>query len=332
MAELRLDPVRHRWVITGKRVAMPDALDSGAACPFCPGNERYTPKAICERGDAGGAWRVRVFHDRAPLFRVEGALDRQGQGMFDRMNALGAHEVVVDTRQHGKHLGELTPDEIADVLEIYRDRIIDLKGDHRFRYVTVYKNQGWAVPSSHEHSHSQILATPVVPALVERELRWSLFHYQRKQRCIYCDVLDQELQSGERIVDQNPGWVCLCPYAARFPYEVWLLPSSHESSFERDMASRERLVSLAAFLKVNLQRIQKISPRLHFSLHTEPNMASRGPESARWESIPDDFHWHIEIYPELENHAGVVNGEGFYFNPIPAEEAAPILRKIEPEV
>ncbi|MCL5670244.1 MAG: galactose-1-phosphate uridylyltransferase [Acidobacteria bacterium] len=331
MAELRLDPVRRRWIITGKRVPMPDALDSGAACPFCPGNERFTPKAIRERLDSAGTWRVRVFHDRAPLFRVEGSLGSEGEGMFDRMNALGAHEIVVETNQHGKLLGELTPDEIADVLEIYRDRMLDLKGDHRFRYVSVFKHQGRGKSPYEEHSHSQILATPVVPALVERELRWSLIHYRRKQRCLYCDILHQELQSGKRVVDESADCVCLCPYAARFPYEVWLIPSEHESSFERAMATSSRLISLAGFLKENLLRIQKISPQLHFSLHTEPNMASSGPGPDRWQTIPDDYHWHFEIYPELENEPGVIDGEGFYFNPISGEDAAPVLRKIEPE-
>lgn len=331
MAELRLDPVRRRWIITGKREPMPDALDSGTRCPFCPGNECFTPKPILERLGAEGVWQVRVFHDRAPLFRVEGSLGSEAEGMFDRMNALGAHEIVVETNQHGKMLAELPTDQIADVLETYRDRILDLKRDHRFRYVSVFKIQGRGRAVHEEHSHSQILATPVLPALAERELRWSVFHYRRKQRCIFCDILHQEVPSGERVVDEGAEYVCLCPYAARFPYEVWVLPIEHASSFEQDLATRPRLLSLAAFLKMNLLRIQKISRRLRFSLHTEPNMASRKPEPDRWQTVPDDYHWHIEIHPELDAEPGTINGEGFYFNPIPAEEAADILRKIELE-
>lgn len=331
MAELRLDPVRRRWIITGKRVPMPDTLDSGTACPFCPGNERFTPQAIHERLDSSGVWRVRVFHDRAPLFRVEGLLGSEAEGMFDRMNALGAHEVVVETSQHDKSLGELTPDEIADVLETYRDRIIDLKRDRRFRYVSVSKHQERGLPFHDTHSHSQILATPVVPGVVERELRWSLFHYRRRQRCVYCDILHQEVQSGKRIVDESAACVCLCPFAARFPYEVWLVPTVHESSFERDMATRPRLISLAEFLKTNLLRIQKISPRLRFSLHTEPNLGSQTPEADQWETIAESYHWHIEIHPELEGEPGHISEEGFHYNPIPAEEAALTLRKIQPE-
>jgi UDPglucose--hexose-1-phosphate uridylyltransferase len=329
MAELRLDPVRRRWVVTGERQPMPDALDSGARCPFCPGNERFTPKPILERLGAEGVWQIRVFHDRAPLFRVEGELGSEGEGMFDRMNALGAHEIVVETNQHGKTLGELPPDQIADVLGTYRDRIIDLKRDHRFRHVSIFKIQGRGKAACDEHSHSQILATPVVPALVERELRWSVFHYRRKQRCIFCDILHQETQSRERVVDESADYVSLCPYAARFPYEVWVVPFGHNSSFEQDLTTRPQLLSLAAFLKMDLLRMQKISDRLRFSLHTEPNMASRKPEPDRWQTIPDDYHWHFEIHPELGEEPGMMDGEGFYYNPIPAEEAAGMLRKIE---
>ncbi len=329
MPVLRLDPVRRRWVITGKRPAMPDALDSGDLCPFCPGNEGYTPAPIREHRDAAGHWDVRVFHDRSPLFRVEGGLNREPEGMFDRMNALGAHEIVVESNQHGKTLAELSPEHIACVLEICRDRIIDLKRDPRFRYVSVFKEQGRVRPAAEEHGHSQILAIPVIPTLVERELRWSLFHFQRKERCIYCDILHQESQAGKRIVDESAEDVCLCPYASRFPYEICVLPVRHNSSFERDMATQARLLSLARFLKINLLRVQKISDKLRLVVHTEPNLAAYGSESDRWKTVREDFHWHIEIYPELDGETGHFDAESFYFNPVPAEEAALALRALE---
>jgi UDPglucose--hexose-1-phosphate uridylyltransferase len=329
MPVLRLDPVRRRWVITGKRPAMPDALDSGELCPFCPGNEGFTPASICEHRDANGQWDVRVFHDRAPLFHVEGGLNREGEGMYDRMNALGAHEIVVETNQHGKSLAELAPGHIACVLEICRDRIVDLKQDPRFRYVSMFKDQGRVRPAAEEHGHSQILAIPVLPTLVERELRWSLFHYQRKERCIYCDILHQETQLGKRIVDQNSDFVCLCPYASRFPYEICVLPLQHNSSFERSMGTEPRLFSLAKFLKSSLMRVQRISDKLRLVLHTEPNLSSNGADSDRWKTVRDDFHWHFEIYPELEADTGHFDAESFYYNPIPAEDAALALRAIE---
>ncbi|TAM84787.1 MAG: galactose-1-phosphate uridylyltransferase [Acidobacteria bacterium] len=331
MPLLRLDPVRRRWVITGKRPAMPDALDSGELCPFCPGNESFTPASIREHRDANGHWDVRVFHDRAPLFRVEGGLNREGEGIYDRMNAVGAHEIVVETNQHGKPLAELAPQHIACVLEICRDRILDLKQDLRFRYVSMFKDQGRVRPAGEEHSHSQVLAVPVIPTLVERELRWSLFHYQRKERCIYCDILYQETRLGTRVVDENPDFVCLCPYASRFPYEIWVLPVQHFSAFERDMAAGPRLHSLARFLKTALLRVQKVSSKLRLSLHTEPNLAAYGTETTRWKTVRDDYHWHFEIYPELDGESDHFDAESFYYNPIPAEDAALALRSIEVE-
>lgn len=329
MPLLRLDPVRRRWVITGQRPPLPDALDSGALCPFCPGNEGFTPKPIREHRDVGGQWDVRVFHDRAPLFRVEGGLDREPDGMFDRMNALGAHEIVVETDRHGRTLAELSPDRIVRVLEIWRDRIIDLKRDPRFRYVSVFKDQGRVRPAVEEHAHSQILAIPVIPTLVERELRWSLFHFQRKERCIYCDILRQECQMGKRVVDSNSDYACLCPYASRFPYEICVLPIHHSSTFERDMASEPWLEGLARFLKMSLLRVEKISDRLRLVLHTEPNLSAQGGNRDRWKTVRDDFHWHIEIYPEIDSDTGHFDAESFYYNPVPAEEAAVVLRGLE---
>jgi len=329
MPVLRLDPVRRRWVITGQRPAMPDALDSAELCPFCPGNEGFTPPAIREHKDACGKWDVRVFHDRAPLFHVEGGLNREAEGLYDRMNALGAHEIVVESNQHGKTLATLAPEHIARVLEVCRDRICDLKQDPRFRYVSLFKDQGGARPAAEEHGHSQILATPVIPSLVERELRWSLVHFQRKERCLYCDVLYQEIQTGTRMVDRSQDFVCLCPYASRFPYEICVLPAEHNSSFERDMAGEERLLRLARFLKLALLRVEKISDRLRLVLHTEPNLAATEADPDRWKTVRDDFHWHIEIYPELEADTGHFDAESFYYNPIPAEDAALALRAIE---
>jgi UDPglucose--hexose-1-phosphate uridylyltransferase len=329
MPVLRLDPVRRRWVITGQRPAMPDALDSAELCPFCPGNEGFTPPAIREHKDAGGKWDVRVFHDRAPLFHVEGGLNREAEGLYDRMNALGAHEIVVESNQHGKTLAMLAPEHIARVLEICRDRICDLKQDPRFRYVSLFKDQGQARPAAEEHGHSQILATPVLPTLVERELRWSLSHFKRKERCLYCDVLHQEIQTGTRMVDRSQDFVCLCPYASRFPYEICVLPAEHNSSFERDMASEGRLLRLARFLKLALLRVEKISDRLRLVLHTEPNLAATDADPDRWKTVREDFHWHIEIYPEMEAATGHFDAESFYYNPIPAEDAALALRAME---
>lgn len=330
MAELRLDSATHRWVVTGKRPVMPDVEDAGAVCPFCPGNERLTPKPIREWRDASGAWRVRVFHDRAPVFRIEGGLDRRGEGMFDRMNTVGAHEIVVETSEHGVTMAQLPAEQIAKITEVCRDRILDLKRDSRFRYVSLFKDQGPVVPTLQGHGHSQILATPVLPQLLEIEFRWGLFHFRKRERCLYCDIIQQEIRQEKRVVDQSADFIALCPFASRSPYEMWLLPLRHSSSFEKDLADPGRVAALASFLKSGLQRVENISVSLHVVVHTEPNLEARGPSRDWWKTITEDFHWHIEIHPDVEGQRRFLGSEGFYFNPIPAEEAALVLRALGP--
>jgi UDPglucose--hexose-1-phosphate uridylyltransferase len=330
MAELRLDPVTRRWVVTGKRPVMPDVRDSAALCPFCPGSEQLTPKAIREWREAGGDWSVRVFHDRAPLFRVEGGTDRRGEGVFDRMNTVGAHEIVVETPQHGVTMAQLPAQQIARVAELCRDRILDLKHDRRFRYVSLFKDQHPLAPTLQGHSYSQIIASPVLPHLLEVEFRWSRAHFLKRDRCLFCDILQQEIRQEKRVVDQNAEFIALCPFASRSPYAVWILPLRHASSFENDLMEPARVLSLAGFLKSCLQRVEKISDTLHVVVHTEPNLESRKPAKDWWKTMPEDFHWHIEIHPDVEGRRRYLGSEGFYFNPISAEEAALVLRALEP--
>lgn len=330
MAELRLDPVTRRWVVTGKRPVMPDAENFGAVCPFCPGNERLTPKAIRECLDANGAWSARVFHDRAPVFRIEGALDRRGEGMYDRMNTLGAHEIVVETPQHGLTLAQLPPEQIAKITEVCRDRVLDLKRDRRFRYVSLFKDQMPVAPTLKGHAHSHILATPVLPQDLGIKFRWSRFHFLKKDRCLYCDMIQQEVRQEKRVVDQNADFIALCPFASRSSYELWVLPLRHSSSFEKDLSDSARLKSLASFLKTSLQRIENISVLLHVVVHSEPNLEARGWPKDWWKTIAEDFHWHIEMNPSVEGQRRYLGSEGFYFNPIPGEEAALVLRALAP--
>jgi UDPglucose--hexose-1-phosphate uridylyltransferase len=330
MAELRLDPVTRRWVVVGRRPVMADMLDIDAGCAFCPGNERMTPPPIREVRDGTGAWTVRVFHDRAPIFRVEGGQDRRAEGMFDRMNPIGAHEVIVETAQHGMTLAQLPREQVAQIIEVTRDRILDLKRDRRFRYVSLFKNQRPPSPSLQGHSYSQIVASPVLPQVMEMELRWSRSHFLRKDRCLFCDIIQQEVTEDKRVVDRDGEFVALCPFASHSPYEIWVLPLEHSSSFENYVSESTRILSLASFLKISLQRIERISNSLHAVVHTEPNLEAHKPTKDWWRTVAEDFHWHIEIHPDVEGQRRYLGSEGFYFNPIPAEEAAVVLRALEP--
>jgi UDPglucose--hexose-1-phosphate uridylyltransferase len=246
------------------------------------------------------------------------------------MNTLGAHEIVVETPQHGVTMAGLPVEQLARVIEVFRDRILDLKGDHRFRYVSVFKDQRAVTPTLQGHAHSQILASPVLPLVMQNEFRWSQEHFQKKERCLCCDIINQEIRQEKRVVDQSPDFIALCPFAARAPYELWILPLGHASSFEKDLQNAGRLKSLAAFLKNCLQRVEDLSPELHVVLHTEPNVDARGWPQGWWGTIEEDFHWHIEITPDIEGQRRVFGSEGFYFNPIPAEEATLVLRALGP--
>lgn len=310
---------------------MADFDDAESICPFCPGNEHFTPPPIRELGDGEGAWSARVFHDRAPLFLVEGKEDRRAVGMFDRMNPIGAHEIVVETPQHGVTMAQLPASQVAKCLGLYRDRILDLKRDNRLRYVSVYKDQGLGSANEHGHSHSQVLASPVLPQFLELEFRWSKMHFERRERCLLCDCIQQENEEEKRLVDRNSDFIAFCPFASRSPYELWVLPIRHSSSFEKDLAEPVLVKSLAAFLKSCLQRIQNISPILHFVIHTEPNLEARKHSADWWSTVREDYHWHIELHPDVEGERRYLGSEGFYFNPIPAEEAALVLRALEPD-
>ncbi len=328
MPELRQDPVNGRWVIIaserGRRPTDFDtapAVESNGFCPFCPGNESVTPDTTHVIHDDADQWQLRVFPNKFPVLEVEGDADRSGEGVYDRMNGLGAHEVIVETRSHDEQLTDLSLDQIGQVIRAYQARYIDLKRDFRFRYILIFKNHGEAAGSSLAHSHSQLIALPVIPKRVHEELVGAKRHYDFKERCIFCDILRQELEDGRRVVLENEGFAALSPYAARFPFETWILPKEHQSCFEH--LSDEQIEQLARILKNLLVRLRETlnDPPFNFMIHTTP--AQDGPNGY--------YHWHIEVIPKLTKVAGFEWGSGFYVNPTPPEEATTFLREARTE-
>lgn len=338
MPELRKDPITGRWVIIsterGKRPndflrESVSPLPNGKNCPFCPGNEAKTPPEILVYGRSNGGantagWTVRVVPNKFPALGIEGDLDREGEGLFDKMNGVGAHEVIVETPDHAASLASLPERAVEDVLWAYRDRMLDLKNDKRFRYVLIFKNHGEAAGASVEHTHSQLIALPIVPRRVREEVDNSWHYYDEKERCIFCDIIRQERDTGERVIGENDHFITLSPYASRFPFEMWLLPKVHGSSYENNQSTM--YASLARMLKDTLMRLDVVldRPAYNFMIHTSPV----------GEEINDHYHWHIEIIPKLTKVAGFEWGTGFYINPTPPEESARFLReaKITPPV
>jgi UDPglucose--hexose-1-phosphate uridylyltransferase len=229
-------------------------------------------------------------------------------------------------------LAQLPEQHFAHLLELFRDRILDLKQDRRLRYVSLFKDQHAPSPTLRGHAYSQVLGTPVLPQLLEIEFRWSLKHFLKRERCIYCDALQQELLEEKRLVDQTTDFVAFCPFGSRCSYELWVAPVRHSSSFENDLTEPGRVAALAPFLKSCLQRVEKLSQSLHLVVHTEPNLQAWKPTKEWWKTVPDDYHWHIEIQPDVEGRRRFLGTEGFHFNPIPAEQAALVLRALEPSI
>jgi UDPglucose--hexose-1-phosphate uridylyltransferase len=261
-------------------------------------------------------WRVRVVPNKFPVLGIEGDLNRAGEGMYDRMNGIGAHEIIIETPDHAATLSDMTERQIEETLWAYKDRINDLKKDHRFRYIILFKNHGEAAGASLDHPHSQLIALPVIPKRVKEELDGSQLYYQLKERCIYCDIVHQEAAAAVRMVMETDRFAVINPYAPRFPFETWILPKRHDSHFEE--ADVGTLRNLAWVLRSTMRKIDKVleRPAYNFIVHSAPCQ----------EAPLAHFHWHLEIIPKLTKVAGFEWGTGFYINPTPPEESAKFLR------
>ena len=330
MPELRKDPVIRRWVIIAtERGARPTDFKSAPRvisrgfCPFCEGNEDKTPPEILSYRDSGGrnesGWRVRVVSNKFPALQIEGGLDKRGEGMYDLMRGIGAHEVIIETPEHVTSLTDQTAEHIEEVLWCYSERLNDLKNDKRFAYGLVFKNVGAVAGASLEHTHSQLIVTPVIPRTVNGEMGGCREFFQYHGRCLFCDMIVQETSSGSRVVVDSDRYLAFEPFASRFPFETWIVPKTHRSNFET--TPREELEELARVLRESLVRLESAleNPAYNYIIHSAPF----GQEDL------DLYHWHIEIIPRLTKIAGFEWGTGFYINPVPPERAAEFLRNVE---
>jgi UDPglucose--hexose-1-phosphate uridylyltransferase len=330
MPELRKDPVLGRWIIISKERSkrptdflVEKAVTTGGFCPLCPGHEGNTPaEVLAFRNDIhtpkdSPGWQVRVVPNKFPALVIEGNLDKEAEGLYDKMNGIGAHEVIIESPDHDVDFAYLAIDEMALVFKAYKNRIEDLAMDRRFQYVMIFKNHGRAAGASLEHSHSQLVALPVLPRLIVSEIEGSISYYKYKERCIFCDIVKQEIKQEVRVVCQNENFITITPFAPKTPFEMWILPKKHSSSYRGQ--DDQMLYSLAQIFSESLQRLDRCIPGVPYNyvLHTQP---------LRSENL-DYFHWHFEIVPKLTSIAGFEWGSGFYINPMPPEEAATFLRE-----
>ncbi|MBI4834527.1 MAG: galactose-1-phosphate uridylyltransferase [Planctomycetes bacterium] len=330
MSELRKDPILGRWVIIAAERAQrpddfkhPEVQANPTNCPLCEGKESTTPPEILALRNPnskpnGPGWHVRVVPNKFPALRIEGNPDKRGKGIYDRMNGIGAHEVIVETPQHITSMAPLPEEHIRDILLVYRERLLDLKKDPRFNYGLIFKNVGNAAGASLEHTHSQLVATPIVPIRINQEMIGSKNFYDYRGRCIFCDIISQELEEKERLVINDEHFVAINPFASRFPFETWIMPKQHMTHFEN--ISQSMIPGLARILKNIFVRLEKVlhNPPYNMLIHTTPfNMDSS-----------EHYHWHIEIIPRITRVAGFEWGTGFYINPMSPESASVFLREI----
>ncbi|MFA5115915.1 MAG: galactose-1-phosphate uridylyltransferase [Candidatus Omnitrophota bacterium] len=339
MPELRKDPIIGRWVIIAtERAKRPDQFGSmpkgpeEGACPFCEGQETRTPPEIYALRTHNTpantpGWQLRVVPSISPFLRIEGELDRQGKGLYDLMSGIGAHEIVIETNQHIGNMADLNDEQITKVITCYIDRMLDLEKDRRFKYVLVFKNYGWTAGGGRvKHARSQIIATPVNPKRVKEELAGAQRYYEQHERCIFCDMVKQEMDQKDRVILDIDGFLAVVPFAARFPFEICIVPKKHSSDFTAlDMGARR---DLAKMMRLVLSKLKKglNDPPYNYILHTAP---FRRAKSGYWKTIDEDYHWHIEIMPRLTRVAGFEWGTGFYICPLPPENAAKFLREVE---
>jgi UDPglucose--hexose-1-phosphate uridylyltransferase len=331
MPELRRDPIVGRWVIIAterarrpSEASRPRERPAPGLCPFCPGQEDKTPRELYVHGRPPTAppnspgWNVRVIPNRYPALMIEGDLDRQAEGIYDRMNGVGAHEVIIETDDHARDLAHLSDAEVTEVLFAYKARILDLRNDLRFRYILLFKNHGPSAGASLEHAHSQLIAMPVTPRHVAEEIEGARRHFEHRERCIFCDLVMQERKDRARLVHENEEFVVFEPWAPRSPFETWIVPKRHESNFEAE--PKERLGYCAQALRSTLKRLGAAlgDPAYNFMIHSNPLRDAASPS----------YHWHIEVMPALTHVAGFEWGSGFHINPVPPEEAAEFLRLV----
>jgi UDPglucose--hexose-1-phosphate uridylyltransferase len=332
MTELRRDPVIGQWVnVHTENSIGPEHYEKEdqeprheATCQFCPGRENQTPPevdAIRMEGSAPNApdWRARVVPNKFPALKIEGDIDAAKEGMFDISNGVGAHEVLIETPVHGKNLADFSQEEVVDVITLYQNRLRDLTGDKRFKYIIIFKNYGESAGTSVEHAHSQIIALPMIPKYVLQKIEGAKAYHDKNQRCVFCDMVGQENEDKKRIFSENDDFIAFCPFVSRYAFECWIMPKAHDSRFAKIDDTKKD--ALANILKETLLRLKNClsDPSYNFYLHGAP--VNTGKE--------EEFHWHIEIVPKLTRATGFELGTGFYVVRTSPEAAAGYLRDVD---
>jgi len=329
--ELRQDPTTKDWVvIAAGRAKRPhafaeskpasSALTYDPSCPFCVGNEALTPPEVYRDNDTSGAWRVRVVPNKFAALTPDAKTERT-EGFFRRAPGVGYHEVVIETPDHAGDLADLSVEHVARVLRAYRERQRALSLDPRVRFVIIFRNHGERAGTSLAHPHSQIVATPIVPAYMRRRHEIAERHFDDTGRCLYRDVQEAERADGSRLVEDTDGFMVFVPFASHVPFETWIVPHTLRPSFV--LVTDEELDNLARVLRNSLRRLRACLGDVDYNyiVHSSP----------RKDEDEDYYLWHVQIVPRLTRPAGFEIGSHMSINTVEPEAAAEQLRAVRGE-
>lgn len=322
MPELRRDPVVGYWtIISTERSRRPvefkprESAEEGD-CPFCaPTDGPFLP--------------VRVLDSKAPILSLTAQAERFGIGLYDVMEGTGKHEIIIESPKHVHDIDELDSKSLEVVVRAWVDRINDLEKDERFKFALLFKNHGLIFGSAQDmvrHTRSQLIALPITPKRVKEELLGAKLYFERRDRCVFCDIRRQETASGTRVVVENDSFFAFCPFASRSPFEIWILPKRHSPDFGR--MEPAAFADYAAILKICLSKLRVLlnDPPYNLILHTAPYRHKK--QAVYWKTIDEDYHWYLQISPRLTQNAGFEWGTGIHINPTPPEDAALLLREM----
>jgi UDPglucose--hexose-1-phosphate uridylyltransferase len=322
MAQFRKDPFGPAWVLISPERGL-EASDFGSAasrsenCALCPGGDAGSElRALRPSTSATNApdWRLRVVRHPSALLDDK-PFELRGEGLFIDAPGSGYQEVIVEHSEHGMRLEEMSAEHLLELLKLYRERAQLLGAKPGVKHVQITRNVGKAAGAAYDHPHAQLLALPVPNRWVEEERQAAQEYFARERRCLFCDVIAAERAKRERLVSHNQAFVALAPYAAKTPFETWILPTVHASGFTETAVNT--LPALGALLQAVLRAMNTALnvPPYNMIVHMLP--------------LGDDesYHWHLELLPRLTRQAGFDWGSGLYINPTPPEDAARFLRE-----
>lgn len=340
MPELRRDPVVGYWTILSAERGWrpmdyrPPRITAERPCPFCEGKEGETPLetyALRPDGSApnGPGWQVRSVLSQTPMLsQADDEAQPHGVGIYDTRPGVGYHEVIIETPRHRHDLDEFTVEQVGKVLRVYASRIAELEKDPRLAYPLLFKNHGLisgAATDVIRHSRSQLVGLPIIPKRAKEEFRMTKNYFERRERCVFCDILKQESNDRKRLVVENGSFFAYCPFASRLPFEMWILPKKHSADFAK--LEEGQFGDLARVLRQCLARLRNLleDPPYNLILHTAPFRHKN--QTTHWKTIEQDYHWYLQIMPQLTQSAGFEWGTGIHINPTLPEEAAQLLRE-----